>query len=89
MKFYILIHLHTLSVDPNQPILTFAPAVCKLRPLRQHQKRCEAFLNREDDANRRRKATANSNKVKPAAKHKDALELCSSSSEPFRVNQLG
>ena len=34
--------------------------------LRQHQKKCEAFLKREDDANHRRRATAISSKVKRA-----------------------
>jgi hypothetical protein len=32
--------------------------------LRQHQKKCEAFLKLEESANQRRKATAISNKVK-------------------------
>jgi hypothetical protein len=34
--------------------------------LRQHQKKCQAFLKREEDANQRRKATATSSKVKRA-----------------------
>jgi hypothetical protein len=32
VKIYILLHLHRLLEGPNQPIPTFAPAVCKLRP---------------------------------------------------------
>jgi hypothetical protein len=32
--------------------------------LRQHQKKCKAFLKCEDDTDQRRKATAASNKVK-------------------------
>jgi len=34
--------------------------------LSKHQKKCEAFLKCEDDANRRRKAIATSNKVRRA-----------------------
>jgi hypothetical protein len=34
--------------------------------LRQHQKKCRAFLKHEEDANQRRKATATSSKVKRA-----------------------
>jgi hypothetical protein len=34
--------------------------------LKQHQKKCKAFLKRDDDTNQRRKATAASSKVKRA-----------------------
>jgi hypothetical protein len=30
-KFYLLIHFHRLSGGPNEPIPTFAPAVCNFR----------------------------------------------------------
>ena len=34
--------------------------------LRQHQKKCQAFLKHEEEANQRRKATATSSKAKRA-----------------------
>ena len=45
------------------------------RGLSQHQKKCEAFLKREDDANQRRKATAISNKVKKAKRKGQKMRL--------------
>jgi hypothetical protein len=52
------------------------------RGLSQHQKKCEAFLKREDDANQRRKATAISNKVKRVKLKDRKMRLNSQAAAP-------
>jgi hypothetical protein len=49
--------------------------------LKQHQKKCKAFIKRDDDTNQRRKATAASSKVKRAKLKDRKMRLNSAAPE--------